>query len=88
MGELTAVARQPKQTTTTLVRQLQRDGLVRRVRDHDDARAWRVYLTERSVALRTVADEVLADLDARLAEHLSRTALDGLKRALRGVMDL
>ena len=88
MGELTAAARQPKQTTTTLVRQLERDGLVRRMRDEHDARIWRIWLTQRAAALRTVAEDVLGDMDARLAEHLSRRSLDALKQTLRAVMDL
>ncbi len=67
MGELTSAARQPKQTTTTLVRQLERDGLVRREADAGDGRATRVFLTDRARAFRAVAERVLADLDARLA---------------------
>src|SRR5919106_930059 len=66
MGALAATARLPKQTMTTLVRQVERDGLVVRERDPDDARAWRVWLTERAREFRPVADEVLADLDARV----------------------
>src|SRR5919202_1035195 len=37
MGELARRARLPKQTMTTLVRQLERDALVTRERDADDA---------------------------------------------------
>jgi DNA-binding MarR family transcriptional regulator len=88
MGDLTTAARQPKQTTTTLVRQLERDGLVVRVRDEHDARSWRVWLTERATAFRPVAEEVLGNLDARLAEHLSRSSYEALRRGLRGVIEL
>jgi DNA-binding MarR family transcriptional regulator len=88
MGELTAAARQPKQTTTTLVRQLERDGLVLRLHDEHDGRSWRVWLTERAKAFRPVAEEVLANLDAQLSEHLSRTSYEALRRGLQGVMEL
>src|SRR5919202_1778510 len=58
MGELARRARLPKQTMTTLVRQLERDGLLYRERDPEDARAWRVRLSARARAFRPVAAEV------------------------------
>jgi DNA-binding MarR family transcriptional regulator len=88
MGELTALARQPKQTTTTLVRQMERDGLVRRLRDVDDSRVWRIHLTERALAFKPVAEEVLEDLDCLLAEHLSMRTAEAVKDGLRSVMEL
>src|SRR5918999_2910241 len=45
MGELAERAGLSKQTMTTMVRLLERDGLVTRTRDPDDGRAWRVALT-------------------------------------------
>jgi DNA-binding MarR family transcriptional regulator len=88
MSELTVAARQPKQTTTTLVRQLERDGLVRRAQDELDGRVWRVWLSARGEAVRIVAEDVLANLDARLAEHLSQAGLDSLRRTLAAVMTI
>lgn len=88
MGEVGRRARLAKQTLTTLVRQMERAGYVRRERDPDDARAWRLGLTDRARELRPVADEVLRDLDASVAEHLTREATEELRRALKGVMEL
>jgi DNA-binding MarR family transcriptional regulator len=88
MGEVGRRARLAKQTLTTLVRQMERAGYVRRERDPDDARAWRLRLTDRALELRPVADEVLRDLDASVAEHLTREATEELRRALKGVMEL
>ena len=88
MGELASRSRLAKQTLTTLVPQLERAGLVVREQDPDDARAWRVLLTVRGRELEVVADEVLRDLDASVAEHLSREATESLRHALRGVMEL
>ena len=88
MGELTRLARQPKQTTTTLVRQMERDGLVRRTRDPADSRSWRIFLTERAAAFHPVAEEVLADLDARVAEHLTWRTAGVVRESLRCVMNL
>src|SRR4051812_31138738 len=88
MGELARRSRLAKQTLTTLVPQVERAGLIVRERDPDDARAWRVLLTERGRELEAAADQVLRDLDASVAEHLSREATEELRRALRGVMEL
>ena len=88
IGDLTAAARQPKQTTTTLIRQLERDGLVYRMRDADDARSWRVYLTSRGLAFRPVAEDVLASLDARVEEHLTDASGVAVRGALRALMEL
>src|SRR6267142_388309 len=82
MGRLAARARLAKQTLTTMVRQMERDGLVRREPDAGDARASRVFLTARAQQLLPVAEEALADLEARVAERLSarvtETVRDGL----------
>ena len=88
MGELARRSRLAKQTLTTLVPQLERAGLIVRERDTDDGRAWRLLLTERGRELEAIADEVLRDLDASVAEHLTREATEALRRALRGVMEL
>ena len=88
MGELAARARLSKQTLTTMVRLLERDGLVGRVPDPDDRRATRVYLTERGRSFHPVAEDVLAELDALVRARLSPTDVDRLKAMLKGVMEL
>jgi DNA-binding MarR family transcriptional regulator len=45
MGQLAERARLSKQTMTTMVRLLERDGLVVRERDAADGRAFRISLT-------------------------------------------
>jgi DNA-binding MarR family transcriptional regulator len=81
-------ARLPKQTMTTLIRQMDRDDLIRREPDAADARAMRVWLTRTARDFQHVAEECLADLDARVAGRLDPTALTVLRAALREVMDL
>jgi DNA-binding MarR family transcriptional regulator len=88
MGELAERARLSKQTLTSMIGQMERDGLVTRERDPQDGRAWRVQLTPRARALKTVAEEVLGDLDARVAEHLSRSTTETTRQALRDLMNL
>jgi DNA-binding MarR family transcriptional regulator len=84
MGELAARARLSKQTMTTMVRLLERDGLVRREPDPADGRAFRVHLTPRARRFRPVAESVLAELDSLVpAPRLAR-----LERDLKGVMEL
>jgi DNA-binding MarR family transcriptional regulator len=88
IGELGERARLPKQTMTTLIRQMERDGLVARERDFLDGRASRIHLTRRAKRFRAVAEDVLADLDARVAEHLSRRTTEEVRRALATLIDL
>jgi DNA-binding MarR family transcriptional regulator len=87
MGELARRSRLAKQTMTTLVRLCERDGLVQRTRDPEDARAYRVRLTDRARAFRPVAAETLAELDALLERVLTASGLSTLKELLKGVMD-
>jgi DNA-binding MarR family transcriptional regulator len=88
MSELATRARLSKQTMTTMVRLLGRDGLVRREPDPADGRATRVYLTARSRSFEPVAERVLGELDALVRSRLSTTDLDRLKATLKGVMSL
>src|SRR5215213_6550806 len=78
MGELARRSRLAKQTLTTLVPQLERAGLVAREPDPDDGRASRLRLTARAQELRAVVDDVLGDLDASVAEHLTRERTEEL----------
>jgi DNA-binding MarR family transcriptional regulator len=88
MGDLAARARLSKQTITTMARLLERDGLVVREPDPEDARATRVRLTERSKEFRAVAEEVLVDLYERLVERLSDKRTTELQRTLLEVSEL
>jgi DNA-binding MarR family transcriptional regulator len=86
MGELASRARLSKQTMTTLVRLTERNGLVRRERDREDRRAFRVYLTSRARSFQPVAEHVLAKLDERVASHLSPARRTILTESLEEVM--
>ena len=89
MGELARRSRLSKQTITTLVRLVERDGLVTRDHDPEDARrAFRVCLTERSEALRPVVEASLAELAVRAIARLTPAGVRRLKRSLKGVMEL
>lgn len=83
-GELARRARLSKQTLTTMARALERDGLVERRPDPDDARATRLYLTPRAQRLRPVAEEVIAELERRLPARERGDA----RRILRRLLDL
>ena len=89
MGELARRARLSKQTMTTMVRLLERDGLVKREPDPADGRAALIRLTRRARAFRPVAEEVLGNLEARVADRLTKKEATALKSALRkGVIEL
>src|SRR5207247_6338369 len=61
IGELARRARLSKQTMTTMVRLLERDGLVRRERDPADGRAFRVVLTAKARRVAQVARHTRAE---------------------------
>jgi DNA-binding MarR family transcriptional regulator len=88
MVDLAGRARLSKQTMTTLVRLLERDGLVSRSRDRSDGRAFRISLTTRANQFRPVAESAVRDLDRLVREHLTDAEVDCLRSALRKVMEL
>jgi MarR family transcriptional regulator, organic hydroperoxide resistance regulator len=88
MGELARRARLSKQTITTMVRLLERDGLVSREQDPADARASVVRLTARAREFKPVAEEALADLYEDLVDRLSDRRVAELAKALREVGEL
>ena len=88
LGDIAARARLSKQSMTGLVKQCQDAGLVDRERDPEDGRAFRISLTARGRELKTVAEDVLGELERELAGALGRRDHDALVRALKGVIDL
>jgi len=88
VGELAGASRLSKQAMTGLVAQCEAVGLVERRPDPIDGRAFTIELTARGRAFRSVAEHVLAELDADLARHLGTETRDALTRALKGVIDL
>ena len=88
LGEIAGMARLSKQAITTLVKDCERAGLVERRRDPDDGRAFRVRLTGRGRTFQAVAEQVMAELDARVIEVLGTRKRNALIEALKGVVDL
>jgi DNA-binding MarR family transcriptional regulator len=88
MGELAGRTRLSKQTLTTLIRDMRDKGLVRRIRDAEDGRAYRIYLSARARKFRGVADDVLADLDHRVEEALSPGGAESLRHSLNTLIHL
>jgi DNA-binding MarR family transcriptional regulator len=88
IGELARRARLSKQTLTTMVRLMERDGFVRREPDPEDGRASLVWLTPRAKRLKPVADEVVGALTARVQERLSPRQAREIERGLRAIAAL
>src|SRR3989441_7643664 len=78
LSELAARSRLSKQAMTTLVRTLEARRLIVRRPDPDDGRAARVHLTPRARRFQATAEHVLATLDRRVEQRLSRDRLDAL----------
>jgi MarR family transcriptional regulator for hemolysin len=88
MGELARRARLSKQTMTTLIPRLERDGLVERRPDPGDARAQLVFLTPRSRDFAPVVAETLHRLDGLARSRLGAERLAAAADALRELMEL
>ena len=83
IGELARRSRLSKQTMTTMVRLLERDGLVRREPDPDDGRASRVVLTAKAHRFEPLARRTLTDLGALAQQRLGERRLATVKHALK-----
>ena len=88
MGEIAARARLSKQTMTTMVRLLERDGLVERRADPRDGRASLVFLTKRARTFRPVAERALVELHALVGERLGAREVARFQRFLEEVQSL
>jgi DNA-binding MarR family transcriptional regulator len=82
IGDLARRSRLSKQTMTTMVRLLERDGLVRRERDPTDGRAVRVVLTAKARRFEPVAERTLEELAALAQQLLGERRLQTVKHAL------
>jgi len=88
MGEIANRSRLAKQTMTTLVRLMERDGLVERDRDPEDARAFRIRLSDRSRKFAPVAATVVAELESGVLRRLGPRHYETLRQGLTEVMSL
>jgi DNA-binding MarR family transcriptional regulator len=88
IGELGRRARLSKQTMTTMIRQMERDGLVKRRPDSEDGRVSRVLLTGRARDFRSVAERVLLELDRALQRRFGGASRSAAQEFLRTVADL
>jgi DNA-binding MarR family transcriptional regulator len=88
MGELASRARLTKQTMTTMVRLMERAGLVERAADPADGRATLINLTARAREFAPVAAEVVGELEGRVVKRLGRDGYWVLRSGLQHVMEL
>ena len=88
IGELARRARLSKQTLTTMVRLLERNGLVERRDDPADARAQRIFLTKRARDFEPTVEAILAELDELVDARLGTRAARALRQALSDLIDL
>jgi DNA-binding MarR family transcriptional regulator len=88
MGEIARRARLSKQTMTTMVRLLERDGLVERRPDPHDGRAALVFLTHRAQAFRPIAEATLGELTHLAERRLGAATAGAVSAALRQLAEL
>jgi len=85
-GELARIAELTSGTMTSRLDQLEREGLVRRLRDPDDRRSVLVELTKKGRAKHDEAMGVQAEKEKLLADALSPREIEQLNSLLRRVM--
>jgi DNA-binding MarR family transcriptional regulator len=88
IGDLGRRARLAKQTMTTMVRLLERNGLVERRHDPEDGRAFRIHLTEKARAFQEAAEQILGELEAVVESRTTRNQRLALQMALKEVIEL
>lgn len=88
MGELARRSRLSKQTMTSLVRRVERNGFVVRTQDPTDARAALVSLTERARAFEPVAARVLEGVNAGVRDRVSTDQIATVQEVLRALAQL
>jgi DNA-binding MarR family transcriptional regulator len=88
MGEVARRARLSKQAMTTIVRLVERDGLVERRADEHDRRAMRVHLTAKGRRFKPVAARVLTELNGLADGALGERSVSATERALAELANL
>jgi len=88
MGEIARRSRLSKQTMTTLIRRVERDGLVERRADDSDGRATRIFLTQRAQTFRPMAENAIAALDRAAEAAVESAVQDELVGSLERLADL
>jgi DNA-binding MarR family transcriptional regulator len=72
-----------RSTVTTVLRTMERRGLVRRVPDDRDGRVIRVYPTDRAAALRPAIKDIWRVAEAELLRELDQEDASALRALLR-----
>jgi MarR family transcriptional regulator for hemolysin len=88
MSELARRARLSKQTMTTMIRLMEKRGLVRRRHDPADRRATLVYLTPAARRLEASAEHAVAQLERSALTAVPPGAAPRIKAWLKTMMDL
>jgi DNA-binding MarR family transcriptional regulator len=68
---------------TTMVGLLERERLVRRRPDPEDARATRVYLTENAKRFRPIAASVIAEIEDTIRQQSEPAEIEAVRAWLR-----
>jgi MarR family transcriptional regulator, organic hydroperoxide resistance regulator len=88
IGELAERSHLAKQTMTTMVRAVERAGLVDCQPDPGDARATQVHLTQRGHALRPVAFRTVTQLEQLVETRLGERRTAALRASLSQIAEL
>jgi DNA-binding MarR family transcriptional regulator len=85
--ELTRLAGRNKQTIGAIIDELEQLGYVTRVPDPADRRAKLIVPTERGRRMMTLADQIVADIEAEYAAKVGQDAYDQFLRTLSAITE-
>ncbi|NQV21089.1 MAG: MarR family transcriptional regulator [Rhodospirillales bacterium] len=88
MGDLARRAGISKQTMTTMIRQLETEKLVKKKRDPEDGRAYRVYLTATARKFEPVAERALAHMEKTVGSLAPSETRQQVEQVLRRMISI
>lgn len=83
--ELTEILKIDKGTTARAIKKLEEVNFVIRERDEFDRRAYKIYLTDKAIKIKTIIFDVLRDYDERLVSSLTEDEKEIFTKILKQI---
>lgn len=83
--ELTEILRIDKGTTARAIKKLEEENLVTRIKDEQDRRAYKVYLTEKAKSIESNIFEILREWDEKIVTNLTEEEKETFTRILKKI---
>lgn len=83
--ELTEILRIDKGTTARAIKKLEEENLVTRIKDEQDRRAYKVYLTDKAKSIESNIFEILREWDEKIVTNLTEEEKETFTRILKKI---